>query len=463
MADPKTTTLLYPHDARMHPVQAFVAGFLQVAAMFVGCITPALIFCSAVEVPEGAQGYLLSMALVSASVGTFIQARRFGPIGSGLLSVNGTSFAYVTLIVLAGQKGGIALACGMALVAVPTQWVLAFFLPFLSRVISPLVAGIVVLIIGLSLIPAVAGYYLAADLGGNFTWMTNALLGGTVLLVLVLAQLVRNPILRTSGPLLAIAIGYFLATGLGVIDWGASPVPEQWVMLPQIAPYGLAFDWELLLPFIIVYLVSSLEAIGDLTATANLSGLRTEGPEFWKRLRGGIFSDALASTMAAIINTFPTATFSQNNGVIQMTGVGARKVGYYVAGILLVCALLPQTGYVFGLIPKPVLGAVMLMLFGLVSCAGLRMILSTALGSREVLVLALSLGAAFSIPTQDAFVDQLPGWLGSVLSSPVATGGLVAVVLNLLLLTRWSEAGKPAAATDSAAASNTGSGVQSVS
>ncbi len=442
MTGPDTPQILYPHDARMPPAQALMAGFLQVAAMFVGCITPALIFCGNpnIDIPEGAQGYLLSMALLTAGIGTFLQARRLGPIGSGLLSVNATSFAYVGLVVAAGEKGGIALACGMALVAVPVQFVLAFFLPFLSRIISPLVAGTVVLIIGLSLIPAVAGYYLATDLGEGYTWRTNALLAGVVLVVLVVAQMARNPFIRTGGPLLALIAGYAIASIVGIIDWGATPTSDRWIMLPQIAPYGLAFDWSLLLPFVIVYLISSLEAVGDLSATAHLSGMRTDTPAFWKRLRGGIFSDAITSTLAAIINIFPTATFSQNNGVIQMTGVGSRQVGYYVAGILILCALLPQTSYLFGLIPRPVLGAVMLMLFGLVATAGLRMILQTPLGTREITVLALSLGAAFSIPSQGAFIAQLPEWMRSVLSSSVATGGLAVIVLNLLLLTPWRHA-----------------------
>ncbi|MGF1450313.1 MAG: uracil-xanthine permease family protein [Opitutales bacterium] len=440
MTGPETPQILFPHNARMPPLQALMAGFLQVAAMFVGCITPALIFCAAVDVPDGAQGYLLSMALLTAGLGTFLQARRLGPIGSGLLSVNGTSFAYVTLVVTAGQQGGIALACGMALAAVPVQFVLAFFLPFLSRVISPLVAGTVVMIIGLSLIPAVAGRYLAWDLGEGFTWHTNVLLAGVVLGVLVVAQLSRNPYIRTGGPLLALLAGYVIAGVLGLIQWGAPPTSDRWIMLPQWMPYGLAFDWTLLLPFAIVYLISSLEAIGDLSATAHLSGMQTGTPAFWKRLRGGIFSDAITSTLAALVNIFPTATFSQNNGVIQMTGVGARQVGYYVAGILVLCALLPQTSYLFGLIPRPVLGAVMLMLFGLVFTAGLRMVLSTPLGTRELTVLALSLGAAFSIPSQPEFIAQLPAWMGSVLESSVATGGLVVVVLNLLLLTPWRHA-----------------------
>jgi xanthine permease XanP len=151
-------------------------------------------------------------------------------------------------------------------------------------------------------------------------------------------------------------------------------------------------------------------------------------------VRGGIFSDAITTTLASLISVFPTATFSQNNGVIQLTGVGSRQVGFYVAGILIVTGLLPQTGIFFGMMPKPVLGGVTLVLFGLIAGAGLRMINQHKLGNREVIVLAISLGMAFGIPSQDAFVENLPSLLRGILSSPVATGGLTAIIMSLIFI-----------------------------
>lgn len=414
----------------MPPGKAMLAAAQQVVAMFIGCITPALIFISAVELDEATQRYLISMSLFTAGIGTFLQARRFGPIGSGLLSVNGTSFAYVDLLLRAGGEGGLSLACGMALAAVPLQFALAFFLPSLRRLFPPLVAGIVVLLIGLTLIP-VAGYYITSDGGGRISWSQSLILAGTVAGILVLTQILAKPLLRVAGPVLAIGIGYLIAASMGLLSWPETE-STQLLVLPQPFYAGLDFKWELLLPFAIIYLVSSLEAIGDLTATASLSGMQTTGVDFWKRVRGGIFSDAITTTLATILSVFPTATFSQNNGVIQLTGVGSRQVGFYVAGILILTGLLPQTGIIFGMMPKPVLGGVTLVLFGLIAGAGLRMINQQTLGNREVVILALSLGMAFGIPSQDAFIETLPGVLQGVLSSSVATGGLTAVVLSLL-------------------------------
>lgn len=427
------STLLYPHDSSMPPAKALLAALQQLVAMFIGCITPAIIFCSVVEVDAETKRYLISMSLFTAGIGTFLQAARFGPIGSGLLSVNGTSFAYLDLLLRAGSEGGVALACGMVLAAVPLQFALAFFLPFLRRLFSELVAGIVVMLIGLTLIP-VAGYYIAtAGADGEIIWWQNALMAGSVLSVLILTQVLGKPMLRICGPVIAIAMGYLIAGLLGIISW---PVVEstQWLVAPEPLREGLAFKWELLLPFAIIYLVSSIEGIGDLSATASLSGMKTSGAAFWKRVRGGLFSDATATTFAALVSAFPTSTFSQNNGVIQLTGVGSRQVGFYIAGLLALAGLLPQTGYIFSAIPKPVLGGVTLLLFGLVAGAGIRMINKLHLGNKEVLVIAISMGAAFGIPSQDALVESLPPLLQGVFSSSVATGGIVAVIMNLVYL-----------------------------
>jgi uracil-xanthine permease len=432
MSAEKTSELLYPHDATMPPMKAFLASIQQLIAMFIGCISPALIFISVVDLTPEMQRYLISMSLFTAGVGTFLQAKRIGPIGSGLLSVNGTSFAYLDLLIRAGNEGGLPLACGMALAAVPLQFALAFFLPYMRRVFSPFVSGIVVLLIGLNLIP-VAGYYIAKPAGGGeLVWSSNLLMAGSVVAVLILTQIIGRPMLRICGPVIAIVVGYLVAAALGVLSFPEAA--DTWLVIPEPLKAGLAFKWELLLPFMIIYLVSCIESIGDLTATASLSGMKTTGVAFWSRLRGGILSDAIASTIAALISVFPTSTFSQNNGVIQLTGVGSRQVGFYVAGLLIICGLLPQTGILFGAIPQPVLGGVTLVLFGLIAGAGLRMINQSPLGSKEVLVLAISLGMAFGIPSQDQLVNALPPLLRGVFSSPVATGGLTALIMSLIYL-----------------------------
>ncbi|MEM9160214.1 MAG: solute carrier family 23 protein [Verrucomicrobiota bacterium] len=426
------STLLYPHDAIMPPGKAAAAALQQTIAMFVGCITPGLIFASVVGVDPETQAHLIAISLLASGIGTFLQAKRFGIVGSGLLSINGTSFAYVDLLLRAGNEGGLPLACGMALAAVPLQFVLAFSLPALRSIISPLVAGIVVLAIGVDLIP-VSGYYIAKGVGETTTWIISASVAATVIALLIATQISKRKAVRMYAPIIAIATGYLVSSLFGIIQW-PDWQSENWIRIPTPLAYGLAFKWELLIPFAIIYIVSSIEAIGDLSATASLSGMKTRGIEFWNRIRGGILSDAITSAFACFFNGFPTATFSQNNGVIQLTGVGSRQVGFYVSGILITAALLPQTGYLFGAMPNPVLGGVTLVLFGMIASAGVRMILQEPLDNANMLVIAVSLGLAFSLPSQEHFVKELPEFLAAILSSKVATAGLTAIAMNLIVL-----------------------------
>ena len=424
--------LLYPHDATMPPGKAAMAALQQTIAMFVGCITPALIFSSVVGIDPATQSYLISICLLASGLGTLLQAKRFGIVGSGLLSINGTSFAYVDLLLRAGNEGGLPLACGMALAAVPLQFVLAFSLPALRSIISPLVAGIVVLAIGIDLIP-VSGYYIAKGVGETTTWTISTSVAAPVIGLLIASQISKRKTIRMYAPIVAIAVGYALSSFFGIIHW-PDWKSNNWIMIPTPLAYGLAFKWELLIPFAVIYIVSSIEAIGDLSATASFSGMKTRGIEFWLRIRGGILSDAITSAFACVFNGFPTATFSQNNGVIQLTGVGSRQVGFYVSGILIVAALLPQTGFLFSAMPNPVLGGVTLVLFGMIASAGVRMILQEPLDSANILVIAVSLGLAFSIPSQEHFVKELPEFLAAILSSKVATAGLTAIAMNCLTI-----------------------------
>ena len=423
--------LLYPHNATMPPGKAAIAALQQTIAMFVGCITPALIFSSVVGIDAATQSYLISICLLASGLGTLLQAKRLGIIGSGLLSINGTSFAYVDLMLRAGAEGGLPLACGMALAAVPLQFGLAFSLPALRSIISPLVAGIVVLAIGIDLIP-VSGYYITKDSIDGTSWSSSTSIALIVVVSLIVSQISKLKQVRMYGPIIAIALGYVISGLIGIIEW-PSWNTGKWITIPRPLAYGLDFKWELLIPFAIIYVVSSIEAIGDLTATASLSGMPTKGLDFWKRIRGGVLSDAITSSFSCLFNGFPTATFSQNNGVIQLTGVGCRQVGYYVSGILVIAAIIPQTGYFFSAMPNPVLGGVTLVLFGMIAGAGVRMIFQEPLTEYNMLTIAVSLGLAFSIPSQEQFVDELPEFLGAIFSSKVATAGLAAMTMNFIV------------------------------
>ena len=423
-------TLVYGVNDRLPPLTGLVVSLQQVSAMVVGVITPALLLSGILGFSPGDTAYLVSMALLAAAVGTFLQSTPIGPVGSGLLSVTGTSFAFIQPLILSGQAGGLPLMFGMGLATVPAQFVLAPFLPRLRRVLTPLVSGIVVVLIGLSIIPEAIKGIVAPTAPGAPPW-AGAAVAGSVLAAVLLAQAIGRPWARMAGILFGVIAGYAVC---GVCGWLQPPPPSaHWITWPRLLPHGLAFKWEFFVPFAFIYLVSLLEAMGDMTATSQLSGLPTRGTAHWLRLRGGIFADGLTSVLSALFGSFPSTTYAQNNGVIQITGVASRHIGKQMAVILALLGLFPVVARWVTAMPPAVLGGLALLLFGLLAVSGLRLILGTGLNHRNGLIVAVSLGVGLGFPSQTQWIGLLPAFVRPLLESGISAGGITALVLNLLL------------------------------
>jgi len=426
-----TSSLLYGLEDRLPFGTALLVSLQQVSAMIVGTITPPLIVAGVLGLSPSDTAYTVSMAFLASALGTLLQTLRPGPIGSGLLSVTGTSFSFLQPLIAAGKIGGLPLMLGMAVSTAPLQLLLAPLLPRLRHVFTPLVSGVVVLLIGLSLIPSAMIGIGAPVTPGAPIW-SGALVAVGVLGILVAAQAIGKPWARLGGVIFGVLFGYGLCAAFG---WLNAPPPSEaggWVW-PRLNPHGLAFRWELALPFLFIYFVSLLEAMGDMTATSQLSGLPTEGPQHWARLRGGILADGLTSLISGLCGAFPSTTYAQNNGVIQITGVASRRIGPIMAAILALLGVVPAVGRWVTVMPPPVLGALALLLFGLVAVSGLRLIATPGIGHREAVIVAVSLGVGLALPTATDWLAKLPFALRAVLESGIATGGMTALGLNLIL------------------------------
>jgi NCS2 family nucleobase:cation symporter-2/xanthine permease XanP len=422
--------LVYGPDDSIPAIPALLVALQQVAAMLVGVVTPVLILAGILKFAPADSAYLVSMALIAAALGTFLQSLRWGPLGSGLLSVTGTSATFISPLVQAGRTGGLALMFGMSLAGAMVPLALALGVPWLRRAFPPLVSGIVVLLIGLSLLPKAMPGIIAAAAPGAPPWSGGAV-ALLVIAVVVAVQASGRPWARLSGILCGVGAGYL---GCAVGGWlPAPPGGSAWIALPQLGRYGFSFRWELLAPFAFLYVFTMLEAVGVMTATARLSGLDTEGAAHDVRLRGGLMADGVASSLAALIGSFPNITYAQNNGVIQMTGVASRRVGRAMALVLALLGLFPWVGRWLTAMPPPVLGGMALLLFGLVAVSGLRLIAGSGVGQREALIIAVSLGLGLAVPSQPDWVSKLPAALRPILESGVCAGGLAGLVLNLVL------------------------------
>jgi hypothetical protein len=422
--------VVYGLEDRMPLGTSVLVGAQHVSAMVVGTITPPLILASILKLPQADTAYLISIALLASAFGTWLQCKQRGPVGSGLLSVTGTSFAFLQPLTAAGQAGGLALMLGLSCLTAPLLILLAPFVSKLRTVFTPLVSGVVVLLIGTSLIPT-AFFGLAAPVRSGAPLWWGLVVGALVIAVIVVAQATGRAWARIAGAACGVLAGCALCGFLGGLhapEMGAG----EWITRPRLLPHGFAFDWKFVPPFVFIYLVSLLEAMGDIAATSQLSGLATAGPAHWRRLSGGVLADGITSTASALFGGFPSATYAQNNGVIQITGVASRRVGYVMAAMLALLGLFPAVGRWVTVLPPSVLGGLALMMFGLVAVAGIRLLLSAGFGQREGVIVALSLGVGLGLPTQPALLESLPTLLHSLLESGISAGGLTALLLNLL-------------------------------
>ena len=427
---PPPGVLVYGLEDRLPPGTAILVGGQHVAAMIVGTITPPLILAGTLNLKPEQTAYLISMALLSSALGTFLQCRRRGPLGSGLLSVTGTSFAFIAVLAQAGQAGGLALMLGLSCLTAPLQILLSPFISRLRHVFTPLVSGVVVLLIGLSLIPA-AYFGITTPLHAGSPPWHGLVVGAVVVAIVVAAQATGRPWARVAGMAFGVVAGLVICAVLGALP----PVPPgdgRWITQPRLLPHGFAFSWALAPSFAFIYLISLLEAIGDMTATSQLSGLPAAGPDHWRRLSAGVLADGLTSTLSALFGGFPSATYAQNNGVIQITGVAARRVGYVMAAILLLLGIFPPVARLISVLPPQVIGALAVLLFGLVAVSGLRLIMASGLGQREAVIVALSLGVGIGLPTQPGLLVGLPDVVKTFLESSIPAGGLTALLLSAL-------------------------------
>ncbi|EGQ7970739.1 uracil-xanthine permease family protein [Vibrio cholerae] len=436
--------LVYQLNDRPPLPQTLFAALQHLLAMFVAVITPSLIICQSLGVPADQTNTIISMSLFASGLSSFIQIRTFGPIGSGLLSIQGTSFNFLGPIIGAGlalKAGGadietmMAAIFGTILVASSAEILLSRVLQFAQRIITPLVSGIVVTLIGLTLVQvgliSMGGGY-AAMADGSFGSLDKLALAGTVLAIIVLLNRAHNPYVRVASIVIAMLVGYVMAYLMGMVNTD-NLAQTQLIALPIPMQYGLGFDWSLFIPLVLIFLITALEAIGDITATSEVSGEPVKGPVYMKRIKGGVLADGLNSALAAVFNSFPNSTFSQNNGVILLTGVASRYVGYFIAGMLVLLGLFPGVASFVQLIPEPVLGGATIVMFGTIAAAGVRIISRVDLDRRAILIMALSFSMGLGIAQKPEILQFMPEFIKNLFSSGVAAGGITAIVLNLLL------------------------------
>ena len=430
----KPNGLIYGLNDRPPLRETLFAALQHLLAIFVAIITPPLIIANAIQLDQETTSFLVSMSLMVSGVATFIQCRRLGKIGCGLLCIQGTSFSFIGPIITAGLAGGLPAIFGATVAGSVVEMFVSRILKYARRIITPLVSGIVVTLIGMSLIKV----GIISCGGGNasapdFGSLQNIGIALMVLVLIIIFNRSSNRFLRMGSIVIGLIVGYAVSWWLGMVDF-SSIQSYAGINYPQPFKYGLSFDFSSILGLGLVYLITSIEAYGDITANSLISEEPVEGETFIQRAEGGILADGFNSMIAGLFfSSFPNSIFALNNGMIQLTGVASRYVGYFIAALLIILGVFPAIGNVFSLMPAPVLGGATLLMFGTVAAAGIRIIASQTINRKATLVMAISFAMGLSVEMVPDILKQLPDSLQSIFSSGITTGGLTAIITNMVI------------------------------
>ncbi len=428
------------NDRPLVPTAAFV-GFQHLLAMFGGILTAPLLIALGMGLPAEDTTYLISSALVISGFATLVQINRIGMLGAGLLSIQGTSFAFIGPLVFAylqlnttmSKDAALGVIFGSSAVCAVIMMVASIFIRQLRWIITTNVAGATIILLGISLVVVtLQNIQRAFNNAGGFEGegTTQLILAGVTFAVMVVLANIRQPWLRLASITIGLAVGIALSGVLGVLDLSGVDVSGA-LFFPALARYPIGVDLQVVLIILPIFLVSAMESIGDLTATNNLSGLETGTDDYWERIRGGVMAGAFNSLVAVIFSTFPNTTFSQNNGVIRLTGVASRYIGIYVAVFLIILGCIPLVATFFQAIPGAVVYGATLLMFVLVGVSGYRVVEANRPGRRDWTIVA---GAIVLGNVVALLIDRVPGLSEEVvmmLQFPVSTGAIIAILLEI--------------------------------
>lgn len=424
--------------------QALPLGIQHVLAMFVSNFTPAIIVAGAAGFgfgsDQGALGfpdmtYMIQMCMLFAGAATLIQTIGIGPAGARLPIVQGTSFAFIPIMIpLVAGKGVEALPIlfGGIIVGGVLHTCLAPFIGRLRFALPPLVTGLIVLMIGLALV-RVGIQYAAGGVPQIGTPAYGNLQSWSVALVVIVVTLGLKFFTRgmtsISAVLLGLIVGYGVAWAMGMVSFG--PVAQaQLFALPVPFKYGIEFTTAAVIGFALMATVSAIETVGDVSGITK-GGAGREATD--REVSGATYADGIGTAVAGIFGGLPNTSFSQNVGLIAMTGLMSRHVVTLGALFLIVCGLVPKVGAVISTIPIEVLGGGVIVMFGMVCAAGVSMLSDVEWNRRNMVIFAIALSLGLGLQLEPGALQHLPDTARVLLSSGLLPAAVIAIVLNLAL------------------------------
>ena len=418
----------------------------HLVAMIVGCVTPAIIIANALGLPQSERVLLIQVSLVMSAVTTLIELFPIGgKLGSGLPVIFGISFAYLpSMQAIVGGGGDIATIAGAMVVGGIVAAVVGVFVKKIRRFFPPIITGTVVFTIGLSLYPTAINY-MAGGAGNTYevvvlrkgltsalvhgSWQNWAVAAFTLIVVMVMSNRGKG-ICKLAAILLGMIAGYIVAAVFGMVD--LSEVRDAaWFSLPRFMHFGIKFEFSACIALALLFAINAIQAIGDLTATT-VGGLNREPTD--QELQGGIVTYGLTNVLSAFFGSLPTATYSQNVGIVTTNKVVNRVVFALAGGFLLLAGLIPKFSAILTTIPQCVLGGATITVFSTIAMTGMKLIASETISPRNTTIVGLSAALGVGISQSSSALSQFPESITIIFGkTPVVIATIMAVLLNLIL------------------------------
>lgn len=418
----------------------------HLVAMIVGCVTPAIIIANALGLPQSERVLLIQVSLVMSAVTTLIELFPIGgKLGSGLPVMFGISFAYLpSMQAIVGGGGDIATIAGAMVVGGIVAAVVGVFVKKIRRFFPPIITGTVVFTIGLSLYPTAINY-MAGGAGNTYevvvlrkgltsalvhgSWQNWAVAAFTLIVVMVMSNKGKG-ICKLAAILLGMIAGYIVAAVFGMVD--LSEVRDAaWFSLPKFMHFGIKFEFSACIALALLFAINAIQAIGDLTATT-VGGLNREPTD--QELQGGIVTYGLTNVLSAFFGSLPTATYSQNVGIVTTNKVVNRVVFALAGGFLLLAGLIPKFSAILTTIPQCVLGGATITVFSTIAMTGMKLIASETISPRNTTIVGLSAALGVGISQSSSALRQFPESITIIFGkTPVVIATIMAVLLNLIL------------------------------
>ena len=443
---PHSTQALFQLNG-IPPIGISLSMALQhLVAMIVGCVTPAIIIANVVGLPQAERVLLIQASLVMSAVTTLLELFPIGgKFGAGLPVMFGVSFAYLpSMQSIAAGGGGIASIAGAMIVGGVIAMIVGIFVKKIRKLFPPVITGTVVFTIGLSLYPT-AIHYMAGGSGNTYdlvvgqkglsealvygSWQNWAVAIFTLIVVMLLSNHGKG-ICKLASILLGMAAGYAVAAVMGMVD--LSEISNaKWFSLPRFLHFGITFEPSACVALGLLFAINSIQAIGDLTATT-IGGLNREPTD--RELQGGIIAYGATNILTSLFGGLPTATYSQNVGIVTTNKVVNRTVFALAGGFLLLAGVVPKFSAILTTIPQCVLGGATVTVFSTIAMTGMKLIASEGISPRNTTIVGLSAALGVGISQASAALSQFPEAITVIFGkSPVVIATLLAIVLNLIL------------------------------